>query len=324
MDAAAGKLSLSTERFRDPDWTADGEPRASVAFAGLETLWFNTGTLCNLECRNCYIESSPGNDRLVYMGASEVARYLDEIETLGWPLREIGFTGGEPFMNPEFIAMVDLCLGRGFAVLVLTNAMRPMHKVRDGLLALRDKHGAEGLTIRVSIDHYSRQIHEQERGPRSWRPMIDGLLWLAANGFTVRVAGRTFAHQTETAIRAGYAHLFAGLGLPLDASDPAHLVLFPEMTADADVPEITTQCWDVLGVDPARMMCATSRMVIRRKGAARAVVVPCTLLPEGAEFEMGATLAGAAAAVKLNHPHCASFCVLGGGSCSVADQIENP
>ena len=318
MDVATAKISVSRGKFRDPDWTADGEPRASVTFAGLETLWFNTGTLCNLECRNCYIESSPVDDRLAYIGTGEVARYLDEIGTLGWAVREIAFTGGEPFMNPEFIAIIDLCLERGYSVLVLTNAMRPMHKVRDGLLALQDRHGTERLTVRVSIDHYSQEIHELERGPRSWRPMIDGLLWLAANGFTVRVAGRTFAHQTEAAMRAGYARLFARLGLSLDASDPVHLVLFPEMDADADVPEITSGCWDVLGVDPARMMCATSRMVVRRKGAARAVVVPCTLLPDGGEFEMGATLAGAATAVKLNHPHCARFCVLGGGSCSVA------
>ncbi len=63
-------------------------------------------------------------------------------------------------------------------------------------------------------------------------------------------------------------------------------------------------------------MCATSRMVIKRKGAAASTVVSCTLLPYDQAFEMGATLAEARGAVKLNHPHCAKFCVLGGGSCS--------
>ena len=51
------------------------------------------------------------------------------------------------------------------------------------------------------------------------------------------------------------------------------------------------------------------------KGEARPVVVPCTLLPYDARFEMGQSLAEAAGAVSLNHPHCARFCVLGGGSC---------
>ncbi|MEE8172653.1 MAG: radical SAM protein, partial [Alphaproteobacteria bacterium] len=60
-----------------------------------------------------------------------------------------------------------------------------------------------------------------------------------------------------------------------------------------------------------------SRMVVRRKGAARPAVVACTLLPYAPEFELGDTLAAATKLpVSLNHPHCARFCVLGGGACS--------
>jgi hypothetical protein len=64
------------------------------------------------------------------------------------------------------------------------------------------------------------------------------------------------------------------------------------------------------------MMCATSRMVVKRRGASSPVVMPCTLLPYDERFEMGETLAEAAVDVPLNHPHCAKFCVLGGGACS--------
>jgi len=63
-------------------------------------------------------------------------------------------------------------------------------------------------------------------------------------------------------------------------------------------------------------MCASSRMVVKRKGEARPSVVACTLLPYDDAFDLGATLAEASRAVPLNHPHCARFCVLGGGSCS--------
>jgi len=63
-------------------------------------------------------------------------------------------------------------------------------------------------------------------------------------------------------------------------------------------------------------MCAKSRMVVRRKGEAAPSVVACTLLPYDPRFDLGATLADAARAVPLNHPDCARFCVLGGGSCS--------
>lgn len=63
--------------------TAKGERRAWVTLERLDALWFNTGTLCNLSCGRCYIESSPCNDRLVYLSAAEVAEYLDEIAALG-------------------------------------------------------------------------------------------------------------------------------------------------------------------------------------------------------------------------------------------------
>ncbi len=313
--ATAAFPTLDPRKFRDADVTADGEPRARVAFAALETLWFNTGTLCNLTCRNCYIESSPHNDSLVYLTAAEVAAYLDEIEAGNLGTGEIGFTGGEPFMNPDIVAMMADCLGRGFRTLVLTNAMRPMLKLKAPLLDLKDRHG-DRLAIRVSVDHYSQALHEIERGPRSWQVTIEGVEWLAGNGFNVNVAGRTCWAEPEAALRKGYARLFADRDIPIDSDDPHELVLFPEMDARADVPEITENCWGILGIEPQAIMCATSRMVIKHKGAERPAVVSCTLLPYDPQFELGHTLAGARKTVKLNHPHCATFCVLGGGSCS--------
>jgi len=59
-------------------------------------------------------------------------------------------------------------------------------------------------------------------------------------------------------------------------------------------------------------------MVVRRKGATRAVVVACTLTPYDTQFELGSSLADATGAVKLNHVFCAQFCVLGGASCSAS------
>jgi len=162
---AATVARLDPRKFQDPHVTAGGERRARVALKALDTLWFNTGTLCNLTCRHCYIESSPKNDRLVYLGAAEVARYLDEIAALGLDTRLIGFTGGEPFMNPALPAMLELALARGFHALVLTNAMKPMHKMKPALLALRAAYGVR-LQVRVSLDHYGPAVHEAERGRR--------------------------------------------------------------------------------------------------------------------------------------------------------------
>jgi len=315
MDGGKARVPLDPAKFRDPFVTAKGETRATVPLVRLATLWFNTGTLCNIACTNCYIESSPRNDRLAWLTAAEVETFLDEAAALGRETTEIGFTGGEPFMNPDIVAMLDATLARGFRALVLTNAMRPMRRHERALLALRARHG-DRLVLRVSLDHYTMAGHEAERGKDTWAKALDGLRWLAANGFTVHVAGRTFSGETETTLRAGYAALFAASGIAIDAGDPERLVLFPEMDASADVPEITTACWSILDVAPEAQMCASSRMVVKRKGADRPVVMPCTLLPYDEAFEMGPRLADAAGAVALNHPHCARFCVLGGGSCS--------
>ncbi len=239
----------------------------------------------------------------------------DEIAARGLPTREIAFTGGEPFMNPDIVAILDLALAAGFRVLVLSNAMRPMMKCADGIRDLRERHG-ERLTIRVSLDHYAQPLHDMLRGANSWTRTMEGLRWLVGNGVRVHIAGRTCWSESEAALREGFARMFEAEGMPVDPADPGQLVLLPEMDAARDVPEITEGCWDLLGVDPSAMMCATSRMVVRRKGAVGPVVTPCTLLPYEAEFELGETLAAAAGSVKLNHPHCARFCVLGGGSCS--------
>jgi uncharacterized Fe-S cluster-containing radical SAM superfamily protein len=286
-----------------------------VALEALRTLWFNTGTLCNIACNHCYIESSPRNDRLAYLTRAEMRAYLDEIAQDRLGTEEIGFTGGEPFMNPDLMAMLEDCLARGFKTLVLTNAMRPMQRLEVRLLDLQKRRG-KNLTIRVSLDHYTRELHEEERGPDTWQPTVDGLTWLARHGFTIAVAGRLMWGESETSARQGFAELFAEHGIEIDAGDPARLVLFPEMDAAADVPEITDACWNLLGLSPASVMCASSRMVVKRKGAACPAVLACTLLPYDPQFELGATLAEAASSVPLNHPHCAKFCVLGGGSCS--------
>jgi uncharacterized Fe-S cluster-containing radical SAM superfamily protein len=307
--------ALDPDKFRDLERTCKGDRRASVPLDRLETLWFNTGTLCNLTCAHCYIESSPTNDRLVYISLDEVRGYLDEIAERSLGTREIAFTGGEPFLTRDMVPILALCLERGFRALVLTNAMRPMQRREQELAALIREHG-DRLAFRVSVDHYTRALHEKERGPKSWQPTIDGLVWLAGQGAYLSVAGRTYWGEGEGALRRGFAGLFAEIGVGIDAHDPSRLVLFPEMDETRDVPEISVHCWEILGKRPSDLMCATSRMVVKRKGAERPVVLPCTLLPYDERFEMGATLAGALGPVVLNHPHCARFCVLGGASCS--------
>ncbi len=304
-------------KFSDPRLTAKGEARAVVPLHALETLWFNTGTLCNITCAHCYIESSPRNDRLAYITLAEVQAYLDEIARERLPTKLIGFTGGEPFMNRHIIAILDATLSRGFEALVLTNAMRPMQRHKAQLLELKQRHGAR-LRLRVSLDDPRRSVHDAERGEGTYAKTLAGMQWLASHRFNLEVAGRGFAYEPEPVLRARFQRLFDELGIGIDAGDANALVIFPEMEPHADPPEITTACWGILNKDPREVMCASARMVVKRKDATRPVVLACTLLPYDSQFELGASLREASAPVPLNHKYCASFCVLGGASCGAA------
>jgi len=301
-------------KFEHPQVTAKGERRAVVRLKALQTLWFNTGTLCNITCTNCYIESSPKNDRLVYLTVRDVAQNLDDAEVCGERINLVGFTGGEPFMNPEIIGILEETLTRGFEALVLTNAMRPMMRHRNAICELQKTYG-EKLRVRVSLDAPTREIHDQERGAGSFDKALEGLRFLKEAQVRIEIAGRNFVGITEDVARERYAALFKEQRLEIDASSATQLVVFPEMNGDANPPEITDACWGILKKSPGDVMCSSARMIVRRRGAATTSVVACTLLPYDTRFELGGSLKDAAKDVPLNHPYCATFCVLGGSSC---------
>ena len=214
-------------------------------------------------------------------------------------------------MNPDIIGMLDDVLSRGFDALVLTNAMKPMRKLRPQLLALRE-------ALRRPAAH-----------PRLARPLRAGgarggarAAKLGADDRRPGLAGAQRVRHRRgrpALLRRAGAELRAGFATAVRRARCAgrcgtircRLVLFPEMDAQRDVPEITTACWGILHKSPDDVMCASARMVVKRKGAATPAVLACTLLAYDPQFELGRTLAEAARPVSLNHPYCASFCVLG-------------
>ena len=299
-------------RFSNKYNTADGSNRAFVNFGGLNTLWFNTGTLCNLACKGCYIESSPLNDRLLYIDLKDVEYYINEIKMNNWSCKTIGFTGGEPFMNKAIIEIIELCLEKDFEVLVLTNAMQPMQNKID---ALKNLSKYRNLKLRISLDHFSKYQHEKIRGEKTWDKALLGIKLLINNNFKFNIASRTL-NQNEDIIRNGFNKLFKLHDIKINAYDAKDLILFPEMTTKSETPEITTECWNILGVDPINMMCSDSRMIVKRKEDKLTHVVACTLIPYENNFSYGNKLKNSFKKVYLNHSHCSKFCVLGGASCS--------
>ena len=304
--------NVSENKFKNPITTADGSTRAFIEAKKIKTLWFNTGTLCNIECKNCYIESSPKNDRLVYITFEEVKLFIDEAINKNLGTKEIGFTGGEPFMNKDVLKMIEYSLSKNFKVLVLSNAMKPMLNRKEDLLKINH----QDLTIRVSIDHYQKEKHEEIRGKNTFNVMMEGLKWLNQNNFNYALATRLLWGEQEDQLRDNFNLFIDKYNLKLDAKSKEQLVTFAEMDEKVDTPEITTACWNLLGKNPDDMMCSSSRMVVKKKNSPKLSVIACTLLPYDDEFDLGQNLTDSLKKIYLNHKHCSKFCVLGESSCS--------
>jgi len=298
-------------KFENKFLTVSGKQRAFIETKQFKTLWFNTGTLCNLTCKNCFMESSPTNDQLSYLSFEEFKNYIDESMVKNYGTKEVGFTGGEPFMNKDIIKMIEYSLKNGFNTLVLTNGMKPMLNKKEQLLNLK----SSNLTIRVSIDHYKKEKHELIRGQNSYDVMMVGLKWLNDNDFNYALATRLLWNEKEDVVRKNFGIFTKNNKLNLDTNSKQHLVTFVEMNEKKDTPEITTECWGILKKDPSNIMCSSSRMIVKKKGSKNTSVIACTLLPYDNNFDLGKTLEESFKKIYLNHPHCSKFCVLGGSNC---------
>jgi sulfatase maturation enzyme AslB (radical SAM superfamily) len=148
-------------------------------FRELRTLWFQvTGTLCNLACRHCFNSSGPRNPWLGGLDIETVGRYITEAEALG--VREFYFTGGEPFLHPDLIRMVEDALAVA-PVTILTNGT-----LIDDAMATRLTRAAAAalysLEIRISLDGPTAGENDAVRGRGSFAAALRAVRLLADRG----------------------------------------------------------------------------------------------------------------------------------------------
>src|SRR5438132_2545336 len=156
------------------------QPAPVVALAHLDDLWFQVGgTLCNLECRHCFISCSPHNRSFGCLDLETVRRWLDESVVFG--VKEYYFTGGEPFLNPEMTAILELTLDYGPAS-VLTNASVLKD---DWLRRLRaaEERSPYSLEWRVSLDGFSPETNDPIRGDGTFARTMTGVRKLIEHDF---------------------------------------------------------------------------------------------------------------------------------------------
>jgi organic radical activating enzyme len=166
-----------------------------VPFRTLRALWFQlTGTICNLECVHCFIACSPTNHTLKFLDPETVYRYLEEAATLG--VREVYFTGGEPFLHKQLLPILERSLGLA-PTTVLTNGTLITPAVADALAAL---HAASrySLEIRVSLDDIDPDRNDAVRGKGAHLRAVRALRLLQERGILPIVAVTEYLYEVPT------------------------------------------------------------------------------------------------------------------------------
>ena len=290
--------------------TDDGQPRGYIEPESLQELWFHTGTNCNLSCPFCLEGSKPGDNRLQFISFDEVTPLIDEALELG--VEKFSFTGGEPFLNPDMVRILDRALDHR-PCLVLTNATEPLMNRIGEILPLIDK--PNRLNLRVSLDHPDPVKHDESRGKGNFRKALRTLGRLHQIGFGVSIARLRGKNEDTDAVDRSYAPHLREVGLPEDLL----IISFPDFMPPGslpDVPQITEHCMTTyLNADQrAAFMCNFSKMVVKKNDAVG--IYACTLVDDDADYDLGKTLAESMKPrVMMRHHRCYS-CFAFGASCS--------
>jgi MoaA/NifB/PqqE/SkfB family radical SAM enzyme len=172
-------------------------------FRHLHALWFQiTGTLCNLECVHCFISCSPTNDHLKFLEPDTVYRYLEEAIQLG--VREIYFTGGEPFLHKQMLPILERAL-QVAPTTVLTNGTLITPTVADALGTLQAA-SRYSLEIRISLDDIDAARNDAVRGKGAWRRALRAMHLLQDRGILPIVAVTEYLYDANPAAQPpGYA-----------------------------------------------------------------------------------------------------------------------
>jgi MoaA/NifB/PqqE/SkfB family radical SAM enzyme len=285
-----------------------------LPLGALDALWFQiAGTLCNLRCNHCFISCAPDNHTLELMPFAEFKRHLDDSVRLG--VKEYYFTGGEPFIHPQILEILETTLAVGPAT-VLTNATRFDEEKVAILVRLREA-SIYSLEIRVSIDGFSPETNDPIRGPGTFDRAMEGVRLLVAGGFfPIITSMRSWPmHEDDIFLREFRARLAAiGYTRPRMKLLPA-LKIGQEELRDHGYgrDEFVTERM-MRGYDIEQLLCRNSRVV-----SARGVHV-CPILVDQPDANLGPSLTTAAREYQLRHHACVT-CYRFGALCSNASSL---
>jgi len=280
-----------------------------VPLSHLDDLWFQVaGTLCNLTCRHCFISCSPHNRSFGFLDLETVRRHLEASIALG--VKEYYFTGGEPFLNPEMTAILELALRYGPAT-VLTNGTVFKEEWLTRL-ARAEAESTYSLEVRVSIDGFTARENDAVRGPGTFERALRGVRQLLAHGFLpIITVTRTRDDQEDAELVNGFLTMLKANGY-----DRPRMKVLPTLRIGAEVERqrgyrdeecVTLEMME--GFDTRKLVCEHSRIVSDRG------VHVCPILIEAPDALLGQTLEESLHEYPLRHQACYT-CYQYGSICS--------
>jgi AdoMet-dependent heme synthase len=289
-----------------------------IALQHLDSLWFQvSGTLCNLACTHCFISCSPGNRSFGFLSYEQVVEALDQSRSLG--VKDYYFTGGEPFMHPRLLDMLDATLELGPATILTNGTLLPDRTV-ESLASSRDQ-SSYSLELRVSIDAPDAQTNDRIRGAGAFARAMDGVKRLVAAGFLPIITMAQTWDDTETMnVYARMRQTLFDLGYTR-----SRIKLMPTLRLGAEIARlrgyhdderVTTSMME--GFDASTLICSSSRIVTDRG------VHVCPILIDHPDSLLAPTLAEATRKdFALAHQACHT-CWLHGAICSNASSSPQP
>jgi sulfatase maturation enzyme AslB (radical SAM superfamily) len=280
-----------------------------VSFRWLDALWIQvSGTLCNIACRHCFISCGPKASQLPMMTVEEVRRALDDGAAAG--MRQVYFTGGEPFLHPQIRELVDLALAAA-PLTIVTNGLL----LDDGtvaFLAERIRAARYSLDLRVSLDGMTASQNDPVRGRGTFEGVVAALRRLGAAGLSPVVSVVEHEAGLEGAqARGRFLEFVSRLGIrqPRVKFLPLLRIGREERRTHGYEPEDSLERETLAPDIEGTLLCASGRCVTA-KG-----VYTCPILVERRSARLGTTLSEAAHPVRLGFDACRT-CVLDGLRCN--------
>ena len=177
----------------------------------LDALWIQVaGTLCNLTCTHCFVSCGPTEGRHRMMSREDVRARVAEGLLLG--MKEVYFTGGEPFLHRDMETILADTLEFAPAT-VLTNGTL-FGERRVGALAALAGSARFSMELRVSLDGWDAASHDAFRGPGSFERTMEGLRLLTRAGLSPIVTVTHAPGDDRLALHARYRERLASRGVP--------------------------------------------------------------------------------------------------------------